>query len=115
MRLFFLGFLLVLFFSLVGIILFPIYTEEGATYFPSLVKGMWSLLVLLTTANFPDVMLPAYRESRSAFLYFLIFMIVGMFFLVNALTAIVMSAYQQTLEVDRAHLKETKEVIDGTS
>ena len=81
LELFFLGFLLLLFFALVAIILFPITTEEGRMYFPSLLTGMWSLLVLLTTANFPDVMLPAYRVSRAAFLYFFLFMIVGMFFL----------------------------------
>lgn len=109
LELFFLGFLLLLFFALVAIILFPITTEEGRTFFPSLATGMWSLLVLLTTANFPDVMLPAYRVSRAAFLYFFLFMIVGMFFLVNVLTAIVMSAYQRQVGVNRLNLKETRQ------
>lgn len=109
LELFFLGFLLLLFFALVAIILFPITTEEGRMYFPSLLTGMWSLLVLLTTANFPDVMLPAYRVSRAAFLYFFLFMIVGMFFLVNVLTAIVMSAYQRQVGVNRLNLKETRQ------
>ena len=106
LELFFLGFLLLLFFSLVAIILFPITTEEGRTFFPSLLQGMWSLLVLLTTANFPDVMLPTYVKSRTSVLYFLLFMMVGMFFLVNVLTAIVMSAYQRQFNINQQRLKD---------
>ena len=30
--------------------------KEGRRYFPAFLPGMWSLFVLLTTANFPDVM-----------------------------------------------------------
>ena len=45
--------------------------------------NQWSLVVLLTTANFPDVMMPAYSASRLAIVYFASFEIVGNWFLLN--------------------------------
>ena len=45
--------------------------------------ALWSLVVLLTTANFPDVMMPAYTASRLAVVYFATFEIVGNWFLLN--------------------------------
>lgn len=37
-------------------------TIEGSQYFPNFGESCFNLLVLLTTANFPDVMLPAYEQ-----------------------------------------------------
>tara|TARA_B110001452_G_scaffold126488_1_gene105046 strand:- start:504 stop:1109 length:606 start_codon:yes stop_codon:yes gene_type:complete len=37
---------------------------------PTLSGSMWSLLILMTTANYPDVMMPAYADQRAAVFYF---------------------------------------------
>ena len=37
---------------------------------PTLSESMWSLLILMTTANYPDVMMPAYADQRAAVFYF---------------------------------------------
>lgn len=114
-ELFILGLLLLFFFALVAIILFPVGTIEGDTFFPSLPDGMWSLMVLLTTANFPDVMLPAFERSRAAVFFFLTFIMVGMFFLVNILTAIVFNAYQQQMDEDDSSTKDRRLNLKGCS
>ncbi|CAE7231508.1 TPC1 [Symbiodinium natans] len=104
-----LGFLLMAFFAWVALVLFPPDTEEGQQFFPAFFPGMWSLLVLLTTANFPDVMLPAYRLNRASVFFFLAFMLVGMFFLVNVITAVVMTAYQNQANSDDEGRKKLRQ------
>lgn len=84
----------IVFFGWLGVILFPVNTEEGVSYFPNLGTGCWSLLILITTANYPDVMMPAYTENRAAFIFFLAFLLFGFFFLVNLLTAAVFTCYE---------------------
>jgi len=97
------------FFAWLGVILFPADTKEGQMYFPDLFGGMWQLLILITTANYPDVMMPAYSAHRAAFIFFLFFLLFGFFFLVNLLTAAVFTCYQsheEDQEKDAAKRRE---------
>lgn len=64
-------------------------TDEGRQYFPTLPEAAWSLLIALTTANFPDVMMPAYISWRGAVIFFATFELVGTLFLLNLITAVV--------------------------
>lgn len=48
-----------IFSSLIAYFLFK-YSMEGFTWFPTPTESFYQMLILLTTANFPDVMLPAY-------------------------------------------------------
>ena len=48
---------------------------------------MVHMLVLLTTANYPDVMMPAYNASRPSVLFFVSFLLVGLFFCMNLVLA----------------------------
>lgn len=43
----------------------------------------WNLLVMLTTANFPDVMIPAFTQHRGAGLLFFPVVTFGVFVLMN--------------------------------
>lgn len=54
----------IVFFSWIGTRLFR-GTQEGEKYFPTLTEAVWNLLILLTTANFPDIMLPAYHSHKA--------------------------------------------------
>lgn len=55
--------------------------------------GMLRLFVLLSTENYPEVMLPALREHSANFIYFGFFVFVGVFFLTAILLAIVVDSY----------------------
>ena len=46
-------------------------------------EAQWELLVLLTTANFPAVMLPAYSRNRAYAAFFVTYVCFGVFFLLN--------------------------------
>lgn len=53
----------IIFFAWIGTRLFR-GTQEGEAYFSSLSEAVWNLLILLTTANFPDIMIPAYQVHK---------------------------------------------------
>ena len=61
-------------------------------------EALWSLLVLLTTANYPDVMMPAYAASRAAVAFFATFEIVGNWFLLNVVHAVVYKGHSDMLQ-----------------
>jgi hypothetical protein len=83
------------------------YSMEGFLYFDTPSDTMYQMVILMTTANFPDVMLPAYNESRLKCLPFIIFLLFGLYFLQNILLAIVISAYKARMQakVESGHLK----------
>ena len=62
----------------------------GATYY--------QLLILLTTANYPDVMLPAYNLYYLYAWFFVVYFTVAFYFLLNIVIAGVFTSFQKRLE-----------------
>jgi hypothetical protein len=54
------------------------------------------MFVLITTANFPDVMLSAYYQHRAIGIFFIIYLNMGLYLLMNMLVAIFYDSYQTT-------------------
>lgn len=73
-------------------------SSEGKQHFPNIIDAMWTLWIAVTTANYPDVMMPAYNENRLAAIYFVVFMIITFFFLMNVILASVVNAYDNELD-----------------
>jgi len=56
------------------------------------------MLVLMTTSNYPDVMLPAYMKTRVACIFFISYLVVGLFLMMNLLLAIFYSNFKMRFE-----------------
>ncbi|KAL4622884.1 two pore calcium channel protein 2-like isoform X4 [Arapaima gigas] len=89
----------VCFFTMFGMLLFakrekPEENGEWETYFRNLTVSLSSLLVLLTTANNPDVMIPAYTLNRLYSIFFVLFSVVGTYLMMNLITAIIYNQFR---------------------
>jgi hypothetical protein len=83
----------VLFFALLGMRLFK-GSVEGVQYFGSFIDSSFNMLVLLTTTNFPDIMLPAYEYSRPLCLFFILYLTFGVFLILHLLMALFYNNYK---------------------
>jgi len=90
-----------------GLLMFS-HTDEGDAYFFDLEHSWRSLFTLFSTANFPDVMMPAYSKNRLAFIYFGTFLVISLFMFYNVLLAALFNAYKIQVKNDRQ--KETLRV-----
>lgn len=70
-------------FSIIGYYLF----SSVGPYFVSLPSSLGNLLILSTTANLPDIMMPSYAKNRFATIFFIIFVIVHLFIITNLMLA----------------------------
>lgn len=81
-------------------------TNEGDQLFPNLVEGLWTLWICVTTANYPDVMMPGYNDNRWVAIYFVSFMIITFFFLMNIILAAVVNEYDSNVDERRTRQAE---------
>uniref|UniRef100_A0A8D8TKZ2 Two pore calcium channel protein 1 n=2 Tax=Cacopsylla melanoneura TaxID=428564 RepID=A0A8D8TKZ2_9HEMI len=87
--------LLIFFFvSIYAILGFFIFSSNpNDTHFATLFDSFVSMFVLLTTANFPDVMMPAYSLSKWNSLFFISFLCIVLYILMNLMLAVVYETF----------------------
>ena len=84
-------------YALLGHIIF-MFSFEYQRSFSSLPDSNYSMLILLTTANFPDIMLPAYSKNYWSCLFFVSYLIIGLYFVLNFLLANIFNKFKERLE-----------------
>ncbi|NWI49695.1 TPC2 protein, partial [Calyptomena viridis] len=91
-----------LMFSLMALKLFGernLQTAEGLPYFRNYLEIVFDLYVLVTTANSPDVMMPAFDFSSWYALFFIAFVIVNTYIFMSLFLAVVYNNYKKHLKV----------------
>ncbi|XP_078484181.1 two pore calcium channel protein 1-like [Ciona intestinalis] len=75
-----------------------LYYRGGEPYFRNYWDSFFDLYVLVTTANSPDVMMPAYDDSPWFALFFIAYIVINTYIFMNLFLAVIYNSY-------RAHLK----------
>ena len=83
-------------------------TIEGVQSFSTLPDAFFYMVVLLTTSNYPDVMMPSYSDSRINSIFFITFLVIGLFLLMNLLLAIFYAKYQERADDSIDKSRETR-------
>ena len=98
-------------YALVGVYLFR-YSYEGYQTFGSYKDSFYNMLILMTTANFPDIMLPAYAKNYWYMVYFVAYLIIGLYFMMSFLLANVFIKFKTRLEQKAEELHtETEDLL----
>ncbi|XP_019371642.1 PREDICTED: two pore calcium channel protein 2-like isoform X1 [Gavialis gangeticus] len=91
----------VLMFSLMALKLFGdrnLQTVEGSPYFTNYLEIVFDLYVLVTTANSPDVMMPAFDFSWWYSLFFITYVIINTYIFMSVFLAVVYNNYRKHLK-----------------
>ena len=83
-------------------------TFEGFQNFGTIRDSYKNMTILFTTANFPDVFLPAMNINFFNSMLFMFFMLMGLYFLTNLLTANVFNKYMERLHERRSKRKRDR-------
>ena len=84
-------------------------------YFSSPSNSLYHLTILLTTANYPDIMLPAYRCSPFASVFFIVYLLIGLYLLMNLITAVVYTHYSRHVSgLLKSHRDRREAAIERT-
>ncbi|XP_013381725.1 two pore calcium channel protein 1 [Lingula anatina] len=90
-----------LIFSILGFYLFS--TNPDDPFFKTIQSSFISLFVLLTTANYPDVMMPSYAQSKWSCLFFVVYLSIELYFLMSLLLAVVYDTFNT---IEKTKLKK---------
>ena len=102
--------LIILFLILFSFAAYYLFYESGIVgqsnpHFSTFQESVYSLLVLQTTANFPDVMMASYAQSQWTALFFFIYNVLGIYFLMALVLAVIYNNYSDHILRDVERIK----------
>lgn len=88
-------------FTALAFMIFPLNSEERTAYYNTFGGGMWNMMVVLNGSNWPSPMIPAYQENRGSVVYFIFYLVIGNWGLINLITGVVFVLFRlQQLEAN---------------
>ncbi|XP_076585298.1 two pore segment channel 3 isoform X2 [Chaetodon auriga] len=83
-------------------------TIDGAPYFTNYLEIVFELYVLVTTANSPDVMMPAYNASFVFTIFFILYILINTYIFMSVFLAVVYNNYKKYLKEEVRQLVRAK-------
>ncbi|XP_037327825.2 two pore segment channel 3 [Pungitius pungitius] len=83
-------------------------TIDGAPYFTNYLQIVFDLYVLVTTANSPDIMMPAYNNSFVFAIFFILYILINTYIFMSVFLAVVYNNYKKYLKEEVRQLVRTK-------
>jgi hypothetical protein len=81
-------------YTAMGFLIFNPQSLEATEYFPTFGIGLWNMLMMLNGSNWPSPVIPAYDHSRESFFYFIIYLLLFNWGLLNLVLGLVYSKFQ---------------------
>ncbi|XP_063738928.1 two pore segment channel 3 isoform X1 [Eleginops maclovinus] len=83
-------------------------TIDGSPYFTNYLEIVFDLYVLVTTANSPDVMMPAYNASFYFAIFFILYILINTYIFMSVFLAVVYNNYKYHLKEEVRQLVRSK-------
>ncbi|XP_030929790.1 two pore calcium channel protein 1-like isoform X4 [Quercus lobata] len=105
-----LGLLFLLFSSWLAYVMFED-TQQGKIVFTSYGTTLYQMFILFTTSNNPDVWIPAYKASRWFCLFFVLYVLLGVYFITNLILAVVYDSFKDQFAKQVSVMDSTRRQI----
>jgi two pore calcium channel protein 3 len=87
--------------------------DVGGPFFVDFGESLWSVYVLVTTANHPNVMMPALGHSRWCALFFVVCLVVNLYMFMSVFLAVVYNRFRANLKNEvRETMERTERLMD---
>ncbi|KAK5926073.1 hypothetical protein CgunFtcFv8_021675 [Champsocephalus gunnari] len=83
-------------------------TINGSPYFTNYLEIIFDLYVLVTTANSPDIMMPAYNASYFFAIFFILYILINNYIFMSVFLAVVYNNYKYHLKEEVRQLVRAK-------
>lgn len=83
-------------YTLIGFIMFANHGEDSS--FSDLITSLYTVFILFTVSNYPDVQMAYFQDNRLSMLYFWSFLLIGIFLLSNLLLAQIFLNYKKLIK-----------------
>lgn len=80
-------------------------------YFHNFSESVWSVFTAITSTSYPNQIMPAYREWRDVCLYFVSFITIGSFGLLNMIIVIVLVEFQRGTQLLTDSQRITRQIL----
>jgi TRAP-type C4-dicarboxylate transport system permease large subunit len=87
------------FFTLMGYTLFSSHDyQDPYGFFQDIPSSLFNIYVLFTTSNFPDILFPFWKVNNLTAPFFVGFLLIGLYMLLNFMLAVFYNSYKKQIE-----------------